>query len=236
LLCLAVAIAAATGCERIRAFFNPPKPLPTQPAQQETKEEHVEELLDEVDKAEVSSESTVTAKVERRRVNGTVVDRGEGCGFGIRLDGDDGVLVPDDLDDELALPGTQLTFDYSDENSDDDCEGGETVRIDHVVKTGKVSLPNACDDSRRQFATLVSIVQGLDKSCRRDSDCVAFGQDPYDNCETVFFTKGSSFASHADRHGKLLRAIASECERSDAPCEGLGATEPVCESRLCTGK
>jgi hypothetical protein len=165
-------------------------------------------------------------------VVGTVKDLGETCGFGIDIDDGPNVL-PVNLADELSIPGRRLRFEYVDEHFEDDCDDTDAVRLSHVTEIGSVDVPTACADSRRSFAALTDIIDGLDKTCSQDSDCVAFGDDPRDNCSRPRFTNDTTFHRYEARHDRYMRIIAAACELASAPCDDDRPGEPACVEGRC---
>lgn len=181
------------------------------------------------------SEDEAASTTSDTLVTGTVKDLGETCGFGIELD-QGGQIVPSDLADELAIPGVRLQFNYIREDIEDECDNVDTVRIANAIKIGNVQSPEVCADSRRALGVLVSLVEGLDKACEKDDDCVAYGDDPRDSCASPKFTSTASLAPRKHRHDKLLRAIQGTCEATTEACEGTQPTLAVCESQRCVGR
>jgi hypothetical protein len=131
------------------------------------------------------------------------------------------------------MPGVQLAFTYIDENLPDDCEAAATVRLADVTKTGAIDVPSACVDSRRSLSTLVSIIDALDKTCAQNNDCLAFGEDPRDNCSRPRFTSDATFRPYQVRHDRYLRIIAAECEANTASCDEDAPGEPACVDGRC---
>lgn len=87
-----------------------------------------------------------------------------------------------------------------------------------VPPTVKDPEQKTCVTARQLWDDQVRAIDGLDKSCTSDIDCVAFGSNPADSCPQVFYTNTTSLESKKADLTKVLSDVVRECPKPQFYC------------------